>query len=349
MESPIEVAALPSVSDVADSTPGEPGEPKVTVTLRRSWWQRWGWMIRWGGTALGVAYVARLINFANLKNAFAHASATTLIAALLVVTSGVALGAIRWRILMRAYGATSQPRLGAAIRLYFIAGFYNTYLPGGVAGDIMRGVVTRDSFRDRGTTEALAVVLVERALGLLGVVMLVATGLAWVGPGLTDTDSLWIWSAVGGAGVIAAILLLPLGRRVSPFLPARLGAIASRLPVMSRPRDFAMAVMLSLGTQLAMAVSGWLFLRDFHPTTTFADALFIVPLAAATAFLPITVGGAGAREAVFITLCGQLLGMSSNDSLAASLLLWFCLLIVGALGGVLQLLGGRGQDVVRHS
>jgi glycosyltransferase 2 family protein len=299
-------------------------------------------VVRWGGTAIGVAYVVHLIDVPSLKSAFAHASVATLVAALAVIAFGQALGAVRWRILMRAYGARTQPSLLQAIRLYFVAVFYNTYLPGGVAGDILRGVVTRKSFRDRGSTEAIAVVLVERALGLLGVVTLAAAGLALAGSKLSDTGSLWIWSAVGGVGAVAAVLTLPLGRRLSPYLPGRLGDIASRLPVVSRPSDFFLAMLLSLFTQLTTAVAGWLFLRDFHPTT-FADALFIVPLAAATAFLPITIGGTGAREAVFIVLSRQLLGMSNADALAASLLLWLTTLIAGALGGLWQLIGGELQ------
>jgi glycosyltransferase 2 family protein len=300
-------------------------------------------VVRWGGTALGVAYVLHVVDLSSLKHAFGHASAGTLSMALLVVAFGQIVGAARWRTLMTAYGAKSLPSLREAIRLYFIAVFYNTYLPGAVAGDVMRAVVTRKSFGDRGTTEAIAVVLVERALGLLGVVVLVAVGLALVGSALVDTRSLWIWSSLGGAGAIGAVLMLPLGRRLSRFLPGRLADIARRLPTVSRPADFFFATLLSLFTQLMTAIAGWLFLRDFHPLTTFADALFIVPLAAATTFLPITVGGTGAREAVFITLCGELLGMSSNDALATSLLVWLTSLIVGAVGGVLQLVGDKRE------
>jgi hypothetical protein len=285
-----------------------------------------------------------LIDVPSLKSAFAHASVVTLAAALAVIAAGQALGAVRWRILMRAYGARTQPSLLQAIRLYFVAVFYNTYLPGGVAGDILRGVVTRKSFRERGSTEAIAVVLVERALGLLGMVTLAATGLALAGTKLSDTKALWLWSFVGGATAVGAVLMLPLGRRLAPYLPGRIGGIASRLPSVSRPSDFFCAALLSVGTQLATAVAGWLFLHDFHSATTFSDALFVVPLAAATAFLPITIGGTGAREAVFIVLSRQLLGMSSADALAASLLLWLATLIAGALGGLWQLLGGALPD-----
>lgn len=307
----------------------------------KSWWRKWGWTVRWGGTALGVAYVLYVIDVPSLKSAFAHASVWTLLASLSVISLGLALGAARWRILMRAYGAQTQPSLYQAIRLYFVAVFYNTYLPGGVAGDILRGVVTRKSFRNRGSTEAIAVVLVERALGLLGVVTLAIVGLSLASATLSDAGSLWIWSGIGGLGAVAAVLSLPLGRRLAPFLPGRLGDIAGRLPVVSRRRDFAVAVLLSLGTQLMTTVAGWLFLRDFHAGTTMGDALFIVPLAAASSFLPITVGGAGAREAIFIVLCGMLLHMPSSDALAASLLVWLTSLIAGALGGLWQVLGGE--------
>lgn len=355
-------------------SPGPPGTAELEAegaAPRRTAWQRWGWLVRWGGTALGIAYVVHVVDGASLKNALLHARLATMLAALAVVALGLGLGAARWRALMRAYGARTQPPLGEAVRLYFIAIFYNTYLPGGVAGDLLRGVVTRKSFgvepkgsdgtggtggsggtagsassamaEAEGATAAIAVVMIERALGLLGVVTLVAIGLASVGPQVTDTGTLWMWSAIGAGGALGAVLMLPLGRRLAPYLPGPLGKIARRLPVMARWGDFFLALALSLATQLATAVAGWLFLRDLHAGTTLLDALFIVPLAAATVFLPITVGGTGAREAVFIALCGQLLGMASGDALAASLLLWATSLISGAFGGLLQLRRARAH------
>jgi uncharacterized membrane protein YbhN (UPF0104 family) len=132
--------------------------------------------------------------------------------------------------------------------------------------------------------------------------------------------------------------MLPLGRRLAPYLPRRLAGIAARLPVVSRRWYFGAAALLSLCTQLMTTVTGWLFLREVHPAATFSHALFIVPLAAATAFLPITVAGLGAREAVFVNLCSQLLGMSAGDGLAASLLIWATTLMTAVFGGVIQLI-----------
>ena len=303
----------------------------------RSWWQRWGWLLRWAGTGLGVAYLAAVVDVHTLSGALSRTSVATVVIALAVISTSYVLGAMRWRALMTGYGAVAPPSLATAVRLYFVAAFYNTYLPGGVAGDVVRGVVVRDSFRDRGITEAIAVVLVERVLGLLGVIALVAIGLVLVGPRLASTASWW-WLAGTGAGMsVVAVLMLPLGRRIAPYLPRQLAGIAARLPVVTRRASFASAALLSLGTQLMTTVTGWLFLREIHPAATFSDALFIVPLAAATGFLPISVAGLGAREVVFVQLCTQLLGMSPGDGLAVSLLMWATTLMTAVLGGILQL------------
>ena len=316
-----------------------PSSTDVAVTRdTRAWWRRWGWLLRWAGTGLGIAYLIAVVDLGSLNQALAKTSLGTMVLALAAISGSLVVGAVRWRALMIAYGAIAPPSLATAVRLYFVAAFYNTYLPGGVAGDVVRGVVVRDSFRGGGATEAIAVVFVERVLGLLGLFTLAATGLVLVGPRLATTSTLWWLSAAGAGGAVVAVLMLPLGRQLAPYLPRRLATIAGRLPVVSRRRQFATAALLSLVTQLLTAVTGWLFLREVHPAATFADALFVVPLAAATGVLPITVAGLGAREAVFVNLCGLLLGMSSGDGLAAALLIWVTTLMTGVIGGLLQLI-----------
>ena len=312
---------------------------------RRWWWRRWGWLLRWAGTGLGVAYLIVVVQFDRLLGALAQTSIGTVLIALALISGSLAVGAVRWRALMAAYGATAPPPLATAVRLYFVAVFYNTYLPGGVAGDVVRGVVTRDSFGERGTTEAIAVVFVERVLGLLGVFVLAAIGLVLVGPRLQATSKWWWLSAAGTGGAVVAVLMLPLGRRLAPYLPRRLAEIAGRLPVASRRWYFAAAALLSLCTQGMTMVTGWLFLREIHPAATFSDALFIVPLAAAAGFAPFNVAGLGAREAVFAELCSQLLGMPRTDGLAPSLLLWATALVTGVIGGILQFVRPLSQPV----
>lgn len=263
-------------------------------------------------------------------------SIVALVIAIVLVALNVVAGAARWRALLTAYGALTRPDLLRATQLYFISFFYNNYLPGAVAGDVVRGVVTREVFGERGATAGLAVVLVERALGLFGVFLLLALGLSIAGGGL-DTGSLWIWSGIGIGGSFALVLALPFARKLGRFLPGKLREVAERVPELSSWPAFAVAVFYSVATQVLIALAGYVLLHSVEPRVDLGGSLLIVPLAAATTFLPITVGGAGAREAVYVTLGARLFHMPESDALAASLALWLAHLIVGAIGGIVQL------------
>ena len=302
----------------------------------RSAWQRWGWLLRWGGTAAGIAYVAHLIDPGEAWAAFKKIPPLVFAAATALVAVNVVVGAMRWRVLLTAYGADTRPTLARATKLYFISFFYNNYLPGAVAGDVVRGVVTREVFGERGATAGLAVVLVERALGLFGVFLLLAIGLAAAGAAV-DTGSLALWSVLGIGGSLGLVLALPFARRLAPLLPGRLRTIAERVPELSSARAFAIAAVYSVATQALIAVAGYILLHAIEPEVDLGASLLIVPLAAATTFLPITVGGAGAREAVYVTFGASLFHMAKSDALAASLALWLAHLVTGAAGGIMQL------------
>jgi uncharacterized membrane protein YbhN (UPF0104 family) len=297
---------------------------------------RWlGAVVRLAGTAAGLAWIATHVDLDAAGRALGRIPLATFAAATALVAANVAVAALRWAVLLRAYGAARVPPLRRLAYLYFVAFFYNNYLPGAVAGDVGRAVVTRDAFEGEGAAGALAVVLVERALGLFGLFALLGAGLATAGRAL-DTGALARWTALGCAGSCALVALIPLARRLAPRLPRPLGPIAARLPALRDARAFAAALALSVATQALVVLAGWLLL-DALAGLPLAASLLIVPLAAATTFLPITVGGAGAREAVYVALCGRLFAMPEADALAASLGLWLAHLAVGAAGGLLQL------------
>lgn len=288
------------------------------------------------GTAAGIGYVATLIDPQAVVDAFRRIPISALAAAVMLVGLNVVVGAARWRVLLAAYGADRRLSFVTAIRLYFISFFYNNYLPGAVVGDVARGVVTRDVFGERGATAGLAIVFVERLLGLFGVFLLLAVGLAAAGAEM-NTGSLRLWSGLGIAGSLALVLALPFARRLAPHLPGDLGEIAGRVPELRSASSFVLAAVFSVATQALVALAGWVLLRAVDPAVGLGASLLIVPLAAATAFLPITVGGAGAREAVYVALGASLFHMTRNDALAASLALWLAHLVCGAIGGFLQL------------
>jgi uncharacterized protein (TIRG00374 family) len=96
----------------------------------------------------------------------------------LLCTASVLLTFVRWFILVRAQELPFT--LSNALRLGLIGYYFNTLLPGSVGGDIIKGAcIARQQSR---RTVAIATVLLDRAVGLCGLIWLCALlgGLFWV-------------------------------------------------------------------------------------------------------------------------------------------------------------------------
>lgn len=296
---------------------------------------RWLWALKIGGTLIALGYVAWKVDFGEVGLAFTRIDPLAFIAACAVTFANLGVGATRWRILLSAYGAPRRPPFGQLARIYLVGFFYNTYLPGGVGGDVVRGLVTRSAFgTEASPTASMTVVLVERILGLAGLLLLVSVS-SIVRP-LPGTEEVLPLSALVLVLAVAFIALLALGRRAR--LPGRLGRIAASLPPIVRALPFGTALSLSLVTQALVAMTGWFLMASITDgRVSVGDALVLVPLAMAAAYFPLSVGGSGVREAAFIALGTNALGMSEADALVSSLALFSTQLAVAGFGGVLQL------------
>ncbi len=295
------------------------------------------WALKIAGTIAGFTYVAWLVDPEDVSRAAARIDAGAFALACAIAAFNLLVGAVRWRVLLAAYGAPSRPSILHLARVYLVGFFDNNYLPGGLGGDVVRGIVTRASFGERGATASMTVVLVERALGLAGLLLIVSG--TYLARPLPHTEGVLPFSALLLAAAFGGVLAVAAGRRLAPSLPGRLATIAASLPRIERPLPFAGALLLSLVTQTLVAVTGFVILRSIAgDAVTIVDALVIVPLAMAAAYFPFSVGGAGVREGAFVFLCTTALSMSRADALASSLLLWVTQLAVAAVGGVAQLL-----------
>jgi uncharacterized membrane protein YbhN (UPF0104 family) len=291
--------------------------------------------LRIAGSVLGLAYVLSLADPAELLSVALSLPAHVPPLVFAVMAFGLLIGTLRWRVVLWAYGAVKHPSLMRLYYLYLVALFYNSFLPGGLGGDVIRGLVGRESFGEAGVTRSLTVVFVERVLGLAGLLLVAGTVLVVHPlPGFTSGTLLGL---AGVAGAVAAVLGIAAGRRLSDSVPAFIGRKLAKLPPLEKPSGLLGGLGLSLATQVGAAVSGFLVLGAVEPSITFLDALVIVPVASAAAFFPLTVGGAGAREAAFVVLCSLALGMDAADAAASSLVLFAIQLALGAVGGLLQL------------
>lgn len=287
------------------------------------------------GTAAGFTFVVWITDLREVGATLLKIPVGNLAVGLAMSTLTLLAVAARWWTLLRTYGAPRMPSFWRLAHLHLVGLFYNTYLPGGVGGDVVRAVVSREAFGEEGVTPALTVVLLERVVGLAALMMLVAGALA-VKP-LPGVDNPLPYCVAGMLAAAGMVLGLALVRRLAGVLPGRLGHMAARLPTMHWRGGLFVALLASILAQLIFAVAGHAMLLAVAPTVTLADSIVVVLVALIAAFFPLTVGGAGVREAAFVVLCAATLGISKNDSAAASLALWFCQLVVAGVGGLAQL------------
>ncbi len=320
-----EAEAKHEAAAAATSSRPPPGEPKRRIARL---------LLQLLGTCAGFLWVGLSVDLAGVVQSIRALPLMAFGSAVALTFLGLFVGAARWQVLLRAYGAPTIPPFSRLASLYFVGFFYNTYLPGGVGGDVVRAIVTRESFGAGGATRALTIVLIERVLGLGGLLALVAASLTVAPP--RGFEGVAAYAALGVVAAFSGVAAIAFARRLGPRLPGIAGRLASSLPALSNAPAFALAFALSLVTQSIVGLIGHVILHGLTDALSLIDAFVLAPLASATAFLPFTVGGAGAREAAYVFV-GEPMGLQAADAMAASLLVWSAQLVVAALGGLVQL------------
>lgn len=245
------------------------------------------------------------------------------------------LGTLRWRLLLSAYGADSVPRFFPLFRVYMVGAFYNTYLPGAVAGDVLRGVVSRDAFSEQSTTRAVSVVFLDRILGLWGLLVLATVSISlWTNAEGSRWIRLFGYTAV--VGLLVVILVLSRSTTLAPRLPPFLQRWLLHLPRLMRPRLFASVLGLAVLSHVLASFCGHILVHAASHHITLQSSMLVMPLAGAAAYFPFTIAGAGARDLAMVELY-SLQDHTREAPLAGSLALLFVSFVSSGLGGFLQL------------
>lgn len=291
---------------------------------------------RWLPVALRFAIVGALIAWfaaaADLRafaSSFASIPAWSFAAAAVLGLMIQTLGAVRWRVTMSAFGPKELPSFATAIRLYFIGHFYNTFVPGSVGGDVVRGAVSRRCF-DTAAASYL-VVFLERLIGLAGMGLVFLLGLA-VSPALMDLREVLPWLVALLAIGAVTVALMAASRRLSQRL--------RQVPPVRRPLLLGGALGITLVSHLLGITKMYCLVLGMGLPVPYAALVLIMPIAFTASFIPLNVLGIGTREVTLVALLG-LMGIAPERAVALSLGYGVVALAMAAAGGVLQLVGGR--------
>ena len=292
---------------------------------------------RWRSTAIwavkiavsaGLLYVLlSRVDLGLLWQTARNASRAWLAAALGTYLGMVLLSAWRWDLLLRAQHVHLPLR--TLTSSFLVATFFNNFLPSNIGGDVVR--VTDTAKAAGSKTLATTVVLLDRGLGLLGLLFVAALGAtvaARMSPsvGPLGPGALWGLLAAGALGAGVCIMRADLiGRLLAPLRFIHQEWVSERIErmVAGLARFRAAPGKVLACAAGAVVVQGTLVLfyaavaRGLGIHVSLAHLGLVVPLSFVVQMLPISVNGFGVREATF-GFYFALLNLSLESALALS-------------------------------
>ena len=210
------------------------------------------------------------------------------------------------------------------LRLYGIGMFYNLFLPGGIGGDGYK-VFLLNKFYKTPVKPLLQAVLLDRLNGLAVLVFLMLVLVFGVDITLFSAADIKIIA-------IVALLLLAIGfyGMMRLFFPAFMASTGITLAY-------------SFFVQITQLACAYLILLALGIHTQILEYQFLFLVSSVVAVLPLTIGGVGARELVFI-LSHDYMGIDENAAVAFSLL-FFLITAFTSLAGIFLKFRKKQDDV----
>ncbi|OGG96380.1 MAG: hypothetical protein A2527_02120 [Candidatus Lambdaproteobacteria bacterium RIFOXYD2_FULL_50_16] len=231
----------------------------------------------------------------------------------LVVVLCNGLMALRWQILLRAHGISF-----GIVRLYaiqWIGFFFSTLLPGTVSGEGVKAYyLIKETGGQVSRVDCITVVMFDKLTALIAIVLvsLVAIGLhwplIWSNPALSVVGG-FVVILFSGALAIALFWTLP-NTHLKGWLICRVYELPysqwllkfsnGLAPFKKHPFRVALALVLSVSTQLIFVLIIWLVARQLcDPQADWVHILFAAPLGELSTIIPLAPGGIGVGHAAY--------------------------------------------------
>ena len=255
---------------------------------------------------------------------------------------GIWISALRWQILLKTQNIRiSQTYLSSS---FLIGSFFNNLLPTSIGGDIFRTVDIANKAKIS-VGKSASVIVVERFSGVISAATYAIIAL-FLGFRTVGKTSYVIPVIVFFAVCVILVFII-----LNPSI-LRLNKVIDKIKFLSRIREklrevyhtfmsfkkykLALVAVLFCSFALQFGVIGnyWLAAKSLGIGLSFESYIFIVPIVATIAMLPISIGGTGIRENSLVFLMVAL-GAPSDKSTVCSLILFAMLIVLGIIGAVI--------------
>jgi len=259
------------------------------------------------------------------------------------------LGALRWRIFLGVLDIRLP--FWQSVRLFYLGLFFNTFLVGAVGGDAVKALALIGQGQPKGA--AFLSVVMDRMSGLGALVLVSLTFLLWhyswltaspVVAGLIHFVFFYLLAVIGLVAISLLAAWTGFGDRAPRWVPFRTQfarmcelyfLFVSRWPQTLLAAGISCFMLLGYFLVFYCAMRAYGVVPD--PTKVFA----FMPVVDVIAALPISLGGIGVREKLFVVLLGQLMGVPAGTAVWISLTGFLTTLFWG-LAGLLALPFYRG-------
>jgi uncharacterized protein (TIRG00374 family) len=301
-----------------------------------------------------VAFLFYKIDWSQLVTKVRQADYRWLALACALFGMTAMFGAVRWWFLLRVQSIALPLRVVATLTL--IGQFFNSFMFGAVGGDVVKALYLYRYAPGRKTHATLSV-LIDRALGLFIMLCGSLLVLPWELRALHGTE-------VADAAIVALIVVfgLMVAGTITLFFtpfhrtPARVQALWNRVPhhriaelVVSGFRQHGRALRMTLGSvaagiavTAALVAAGYCIARGIGLTVGYFQLLIVITVAICVTSLPISIGGHGVREGIFVLMFAAIGAIAldrggSENAILFSVLFFAVPLVWSLVGGILYL------------
>ena len=253
-----------------------------------------------------------------------------LVFALITSIIQTGLSAWRWRFTATRLGLTLSP--ARALADYYLAGFVNQILPGGVLGDAWRA--QRHARRSGQSGTAWRAVILERASGQAIVIVLAVLAVVIHEPWRQALETIIFW--VAACLIIAGLLALLAWRRMRAQLgwieQLRIDAYQALFKADAWPAQVLSSLLIVLSYLLVFAAAA----RGIGISLPLPELLVMALPVLLAMLIPVSVAGWGVREGA-AGLVWWLSGLTPEEGVAAAIA-YGVLVLLGSLPGAVVLL-----------
>ncbi len=261
----------------------------------------------------GALYlVLRKTDVAQLMSIIRNANPWYLLLSLLFFNISKLINAVRLNRFFKAIGIELSTMY--SLKLYYLGMFYNLFLPGGVGGDGYKIYVLQKN-------HGLKMINVFHAVfwdRLSGIIALIFLSLIILQP---SSFALQLPQLLPYSWVIL-VAIYPLAKLLNKLFYKQFIEL------------FTITSVESLLIQITQLISAFFILKAIAQNANVVDYLAIFLISTIATIIPVTIGGAGAREITFFYLLG-FVKLATNAGVALSLI-FFVISAISSLAGILS-------------